>query len=93
MHESSQIPANRPRGICKYYYCAVPKVKNRVELFWKKTIFEIAGEVGLAAMPEGQNLSETVMHVARLDPEALEHLMMAVVEDTERAQRLLEELG
>jgi hypothetical protein len=44
-------------------------------------------------MPEGQNLSETVMHVARLDPEALEHLMMAVVEDTERAQRLLEELG
>lgn len=47
----------------------------------------------LAAKPPDRSLSETVMHVARLDPETLEHLMMAVVEDTERARHLLEELG
>lgn len=47
----------------------------------------------LAANPEGQTLSETVMLVARLDPEPLEELMMTVVEDSEQARRVLEEFG
>ena len=45
----------------------------------------------LAAVPEDQVLSETLMHIARLDPQPLEQLMMAVVEDPKRARAKLEE--
>jgi hypothetical protein len=33
------------------------------------------------------------MHIARLDPLALERLMLAVIEDPARAKRLLGQLG
>jgi hypothetical protein len=47
----------------------------------------------LAAMPKGRSLSETLMHVARLEPEPLESLMLQVIDDTSQARRQLEMLG
>lgn len=47
----------------------------------------------LAAIPEGHDLPETIMRVARLDPEPLEELMIAVVEDTPRARGILERMA
>lgn len=47
----------------------------------------------LAAIPEGYNLSETVMRVALLDPEPLEELMLAVVQDTPRARGILQRMA
>ena len=47
----------------------------------------------LAAVPVDQSLSETLMHIARLEPGPCEQLMFAVVEDTVQARTLLERLG
>ena len=47
----------------------------------------------LAAIPEGHELPETLMRVARLDPDALEDLMLAVVEQSPRAQEMLEQMA
>jgi hypothetical protein len=47
----------------------------------------------LAALPDGHVLSEALMHIARLDPEPLERLMLAVVTDPAQARALLQRLG
>jgi hypothetical protein len=47
----------------------------------------------LAAIPEGHDLPETIMRVARLDPDPLEELMLAVVEETPRARAILERMA
>jgi hypothetical protein len=47
----------------------------------------------LAALPPGRPLAEMLMHIARLDPDSVEELMLAVIEDPQRARRLLTELG
>lgn len=46
----------------------------------------------LAAMPSGRPLPEILMHIARLDPQPLERLMLAVVQDRDQARRLLKRL-
>jgi hypothetical protein len=47
----------------------------------------------LSVLPHDRPLAEVLMHIARLDPEPLEQLMLAVIEDPARAKRLLEQLG
>jgi hypothetical protein len=47
----------------------------------------------LSVLPHDQPLATVLMHLARLDPESLERVMLAVVEEPERARRLLEQLG
>ncbi len=47
----------------------------------------------LAVVPEGRALSEMLMHIARLEPESLEQLMLAVVEEPARARVMLQELA
>jgi hypothetical protein len=47
----------------------------------------------LAVLPPGRPLAEMLMHIARLDPDALEDLMMAVMSDPARARQLLAEIG
>ena len=47
----------------------------------------------LAAIPKGRPLPEMLMHVARLDPQPLEQLMFAVVDDTDRARNSMAKLG
>jgi len=47
----------------------------------------------LAVLPHDRPLAQVLMHLARLDPEPLERLMLAVVEDPPRAKGLLEQLG
>ncbi len=47
----------------------------------------------LKVLPEDRTIAEMLMHVARLDPDPLEDLMMAVVEDPEHARVLLNNLG
>lgn len=46
----------------------------------------------LAVSPTARPLSETLMHVARLDPQPLEALMMAVVENPDVARRSIARL-
>ncbi len=46
----------------------------------------------LAALPEGRTLAETLMTVAQLCPRDVQTVMMAVVEDPNRARRLLDGL-
>ena len=45
----------------------------------------------LAVIPTGQPLPHTLMHVARLEPEALERLMMNVVDAPGEARRILKQ--
>ncbi|MEQ8838566.1 MAG: hypothetical protein RID07_17310, partial [Lacipirellulaceae bacterium] len=47
----------------------------------------------LAAMPDQQDLPTTLMNLARLEPRPLESIMLAVVDDTKRAQAMLREFG
>ncbi|MCA9094117.1 MAG: hypothetical protein KDA68_11560 [Planctomycetaceae bacterium] len=47
----------------------------------------------IAVLPEDRTTAEMLMHVARLDPDPLEDLMMAVVEDPDHARVLLRNLG
>ncbi len=47
----------------------------------------------LAVIPSEHKMSEILMHIARLDPEPLEQLMLAMVTDTAYAQALLKKLG
>jgi hypothetical protein len=47
----------------------------------------------LAVLPADRPLAEMLMHIARLDPEPLEELMLAVVNDPDRARRRLRWLG
>ncbi len=47
----------------------------------------------LAVLPTGRPLPEVLMHIARLEPQPLERLMLAVIEDPARARRLLTKLG
>lgn len=47
----------------------------------------------LAAMPEQQDIPTTLMNLARLEPRPLESIMLAVVDDTSRAQAMLREFG
>ena len=43
----------------------------------------------IAATPRDVSLAETVMHVARLDPLALESLMFTVIEEPNRATDMM----
>ncbi len=47
----------------------------------------------LAALPRDRTTPEMLMHVAQLDPQPLERLMLDVVEDPEHARDVLAELG
>lgn len=47
----------------------------------------------LALLPDGHTMPETLMHIARLEPRPLAHLMSAIVENQERGRALLAELG
>lgn len=47
----------------------------------------------LAAVPEGADLPETLMHLARLDPEPLEDIMIAVARKSPAATEMLERLN
>ena len=47
----------------------------------------------LKVLPQDRTTAEMLMHVARLDPEPLEDLMMAVVTDPDHARILLNNLG
>lgn len=44
-------------------------------------------------IPQDRTTAEMLMHVARLDPDLLEDLMMAVIEDPDHARILLQNLG
>jgi hypothetical protein len=46
----------------------------------------------LAVLPNDRSVAEMLMHIARLDPEPLERLMLAVVENPAEARDLLEAL-
>lgn len=47
----------------------------------------------LAMLPADRPLPEMLMHIARLDPQALERLMLAVIEDPQRSKQMLHRLG
>ena len=47
----------------------------------------------LLALPERSDLPEMLMHIARLDPQSLERLMLAVVNDRAEARNLLERIS
>jgi hypothetical protein len=47
----------------------------------------------LAVMPDDRPLPEVLMHIARLDPQPLEHLMLAVIEEPQQARQLLAKFG
>ena len=46
-----------------------------------------------AVIPEGRPLAEVLMHFARLPPNSLESLILAVIERPEVARQLFERLG
>lgn len=46
----------------------------------------------LSALPRDRPLAEMLMHIARLDPEPLERLMLAVAADPARARHLMQQL-
>lgn len=46
----------------------------------------------LAVMPRARPVAEILMHIARLDPLALEHLMLAVIENPSQARGMLAQL-
>ncbi len=47
----------------------------------------------LAVIPVGRPLAEVLMHLARLPPNALESLILAVIERPEVASEFFERLG
>ena len=47
----------------------------------------------LAVLPHDRELAEMLMHVARLEPAALEELMLNILEEPDRARRRLRGLG
>jgi len=47
----------------------------------------------LAVLPADSDLAEMLMHIARLDPQPLEQLMLAVIEEPDQARGLLMKLG
>ena len=46
----------------------------------------------LSSLPGDRSLAEMLMHIARLDPEPLERLMLTVANDPEKARDLMDEL-
>ncbi len=47
----------------------------------------------LAVLPDGRPMADMLMHLARLPAKSLESLMLAVIEQPERARELLASLG
>ena len=72
-------------------YDKVTKAADRVEYeWWQLQVGPELWRCVLAVRPTTRTLAETLMNIARLPPRRLETLIIAVVEDPNRALKLLE---
>jgi hypothetical protein len=84
-------------GMCEWdeaTYARVIKAADRIE--HEPWMLQAGAELWrrlLPLLPDDRPLAEMVMHIARLPAKSLEALMLAVIEEPERAKETLERLG
>jgi hypothetical protein len=84
-------------GLCDLDESTYRRVTDETDIFDHEIwLFQTGPELWrrlLKVLPPDRSTAEMLMHIARLDPEFIEDLMMAVVEDPDHARVLLLNLG